>query len=307
MRRIIGGVGRTLVTVGILILLFVAYQLWGTGLQEARSQHSLTRKFEQLLKDAAPPHVAPGPGVTTTTTEPPLPPPSGESVAMIEIPKIDVRKAVVQGVGVADLKRGPGHYPKTPMPGQAGNAAIAGHRTTYGAPFFRLNELEKDDLIRVRTLQGLFEYRVSRIEVVKPSQLEVLKQTKDAELTLTTCDPRYSARHRLVVHAVLQDTPAPSPTTTTTSTTLPTTATTRAAATTTSTTMPLEETGLSGDPTARWPTFLYGALTALVGFVIWLAGRRWRRLWSYLLGAPVFAVALYVFFENVSRLLPANI
>jgi prolipoprotein diacylglyceryltransferase len=138
----------------------------------------------------------------------------------------------------------------------------------------------------------------------------VLKQTKDAELTLTTCEPRYSARRRLVVHAVLQDRPAPSPTTTTstTSTTLPSSVTTRPARSTTTTTEVLEnQTGLSGDPTARWPTFLYGALTALVGIVIWLAGRRWKRLWSYVLGAPVFFIALYVFFENVSRLLPANI
>lgn len=302
--RIIGGIGRFLIGAGVLLLLFVGYQLWGTGLQESRSQQSLTREFQRFLDDAAPPRVAPRPGVTTTTTEPPLPPPTGTSVAMLEIPKIGVRKAVVQGVGVADLKRGPGHYPKTAMPGQVGNAAIAGHRTTYGAPFFRLNELVKDDVIRVRTLQGLFEYRVSEIEVVKPTQLEVLQPTTYAQLTLTTCEPRYSARRRLVVHALLQDKPAPAPTTTTTSTTISSTVTTRAG---TSTTLPEEQAGLSGDPTARWPTFLYGAVTALIGLVIWLVSRRWRRLWAYLLGAPVFAVALYVFFENVSRLLPANI
>jgi sortase A len=198
------------------------------------------------------------------------------------------------------------------MPGQVGNAAIAGHRTTYGAPFFRLNELQPDDVIRVRTLQGLFEYKVSRTEIVHPSELSVLKQTPDAELTLTTCEPRYSARRRLVVHAVLQDRPAPSPTTTTstTSTTLASSVTTRPPrSTTTTTTEPPKEdaTGLSGDRTARWPTFLYGALTALIGLVIWLVSRRWKRLWSYVIGAPVFFIALYVFFENVSRLLPANI
>jgi sortase A len=313
--RIIGGIGRFLIGTGVLLLLFVAYQLWGTGLQESRSQRSLTREFEKVLEAATPSTtpqtVSPGSGPTsTTTTEPPLPPPSGKAVAMLEIPKIGLRKAVVQGVGVPDLKRGPGHYPDTPMPGQAGNAAIAGHRTTYGAPVFRLNDLEPDDVIRVRTLQGLFEYRVSRTEVVRPNQLEVLRQTKDAELTLTTCEPRYSARRRLVVHAVLQDHPAPSPTTTTstTSTTAASTATTRPQRATTTTIEPLEEhSGLSGDPTARWPTFLYGFLTALIGFAIWLAGRRWKRLAAYLIGAPVFFIALYVFFENVSRLLPANI
>jgi hypothetical protein len=152
---------------------------------------------------------------------------------------------------------------------------------------------------------------VSRTEVVHPSQLSVLEQTKDAELTLTTCEPRYSARRRLVVHAVLQDHPAPSPTTTapTTSTTIPSTASTRVSRSTTTTSIEPEEisSGLSGDPTARWPTFLYGALTAIVGVLVWLASKRWRRLWAYVIGAPVFFLALYVFFENVSRLLPANI
>jgi sortase A len=312
--RIIGGLGRFLIGTGLLLLLFVAYQLWGTGLQESRSQRSLTHEFEKVLEAAAPtppPTAKPGePAPTTTTTEPPLPPPSGKAVAMLEIPKIGLRKAVVQGVGVPDLKRGPGHYPDTPMPGQVGNAAIAGHRTTYGAPFFRLNELQNDDVIRVRTLQGLFEYKVSRTEVVRPSQLEVLRQTKDAELTLTTCEPRYSARRRLVIHAVLQDHPAPSPTTTTstTSTSVPSTASTRAARSTTTTiAADVVGGGLSGDPTARWPTFLYGALTAVIGVLVWLASKRWRRLWAYVLGAPVFFIALYVFFENVSRLLPANI
>ena len=311
--RIIGGIGRFLIGTGLLLLLFVAYQLWGTGLQESRSQRSLTREFEKVLDAATTSTTAPDGSepATTATTEPPLPPPSGKAVAMLEIPKIGLRKAVVQGVGVPDLKKGPGHYPDTPMPGQAGNAAIAGHRTTYGAPFFRLNELDPNDVIRVRTLQGLFEYRVSRTEVVHPSQLEVLDRTKDAELTLTTCEPRYSARRRLVVHAVLQDHPAPSPTTTTstTSTTVASSVTTRPSRSTTTTTLQPEEerSGLSGDPTARWPTFLYGGLTALIGLVIWFAGRRWKRLPAYLLGAPVFFVALYVFFENISRVLPANI
>jgi sortase A len=292
-RRIVGGVGRVLIGIGSLLLLFVAYQLWGTGIQESRSQHSLSRQFERALERAATQSTGSGP---TTTTEPPLPPPTGEGVAVIEIPKIGVRKTVVQGVGVPDLKKGPGHYPDTPMPGQVGNAAIAGHRTTYGAPFYRLNELDPGDTIQVRTLQGEFTYEVATTQVVKPNQLEVLTQTEDARLTLTTCEPRFSARRRLVVQAVLQDDPAPSPSTTTT-TTVPGA----------KPAPPVKQPGLSGDRTARWPTILFGGLTALIGLAVWLVHRRWRTLWVYVAGAPVFLVALFVFFENVSRLLPANI
>jgi sortase A len=294
-RRIVGGVGRVFIGIGALLLLFVAYQLWGTNIQESRAQHRLSRQFERALEQATAPPVSGGP---TTTTEPPLPPPTGEGVAVLEIPKIGVHKTVVQGVGVPDLKKGPGHYPDTPMPGQVGNAAIAGHRTTYGAPFFRLNELDVGDEIRVRTLQGEFTYAVTTTQVVRPNQLEVLTQTPDAILTLTTCDPRFSARRRLVVQAELQDEPAPSPSTTTT-----TTPPGQPAATP----EPVRQPGLSGDRTARWPTIVYGAITALIGLLVWLVHRRWRRWWVYLAGAPVFLVALFVFFENVSRLLPANI
>jgi sortase A len=295
--RVLNGVGRTLIGVGTLLLLFVAYQLWGTGIAEARAQSSLTRDFERALDRVA---ASGSPSGPTTTTEPPLPPPTGEAVAIIEIPSIGLTKAVVEGVSVANLKRGPGHYPQTPMPGQAGNAAIAGHRTTYGAPFYRLNELEVGDEIRVRTLQGAFTYEVDRTQVVKPSQTEVLAATDEPHLTLTTCDPRFSARRRLVVSAVLQERPAPSPTTT--STTEP-----RGGAKTAAPPTRIEQPGLSGDSTARWPTFWWGLATAVVALATHLAARRWRRLVAYLAGAPVFFALLFMFFENISRLLPANV
>ena len=138
---------------------------------------------------------------------------------MLRIPKIGVDNAVVQGVEVEDLRKGPGHYPETPMPGQLGNAAIAGHRTTYGQPFNRLDELSPGDEIDVTTLQGAYRYVVDTQQdsdgnrrghiVVQPSQVEVLEPTPDpahpgtelATLTLTTCNPKFSAAERLVVKA----------------------------------------------------------------------------------------------------------
>src|SRR5206468_12704168 len=100
-----------------------------------------------------------------------------------------VEKTVVQGVGVEDLKKGPGHYSDTPMPGQQGNASIAGHRTNYGAPFYNLDQLKPSDPILVTTVQGSFRYDVLETKIVRPSKVDVLENTPDNRLTLTTCHP----------------------------------------------------------------------------------------------------------------------
>jgi len=304
--RILGAVGRAFIGIGVLLLLFVAYQLWGTGIQEARAQDRLGDEFEAAL-EAVTTTEAPRPGESTTTTEPGDPPPppiEGNPIAQIQIPSIGVNKYVVEGVGVADLKKAPGHYPQTPLPGQPGNAAIAGHRTTYGAPFYDLDDVDIGDEIIVKTLQGEFTYIIREKTIVRPSQVEVLDPREGAWLTLTTCEPRYSARKRLIVAAEMEDAPAPAPPTTTT-TTDPTPSgdddDERDAA------AEVEMAGLSGDPTARWPTFWWGLWTTLVGVVVWRLTRWFRPFWVYLAGAPVFLVVLFVFFENVSRLLPANI
>lgn len=297
--------GRTLVGIGALLLLFVAYQLWGTSIQEARSQERLGRDFDAALATtttgAPPTSVVPGASTTTTVLDVPPPPIAGDPVAQIRIPKIGVTRYVVEGVGVADLKKAPGHYPQTPLPGQPGNAAIAGHRTTYGQPFYNLDELEDGDEILVRTVQGDFRYVVDRKLVVSPDQTEVLDPTTEARLTLTTCEPRFSARKRLIVSAVLTDKPAPAP---------PTTTTTVGPGQVDQPPAPplgFDGASLSGEVTARWPTFWWGLWTALAGLATWAAGKRWRAFWAYLAGAPVFFVLLFIFFENVSRLLPANI
>jgi sortase A len=300
--RILGAVGRTFIGVGVLLLLFVAYQLWGTGLQEARAQNRLGDEFASALAGATT-TVAPRPGGSTTTIAPvEAPAPiEGDPIAQIEIPSIGVTKYVVEGVGVADLKKAPGHYPQTPLPGQEGNAAIAGHRTTYGAPFYDLNEVDVGDEIIVRTLQGEFTYVIREKTIVQPDQVEVLDPREGAWLTLTTCEPRYSARKRLVVAAELEEDATPAPTTASTS--QPAEGDDEDAPVD----LDVEMAGLSGDPSARGPTFWWGLWTTLVGVAIWRLSKWFRRFWVYLAGAPVFLVVLFVFFENVSRLLPANI
>jgi sortase A len=313
-RRIVAGIGRTCIASGVLILLFVAYQLWGTGLAEARSQDRLRSDFLDAIEapttttsSTSPPSTTPG--ETTTTSSPAPPPPTGEAVAIIRIPKIGVEKAVVEGVGVNALKQGPGHYPTTPLPGQPGNAAIAGHRTTYGAPFFRTDELDAGDLIQVTTRQGEFTYKVREKKVVKPTQNEVLDPSDENLLTLTTCNPRFSAAQRLVIVSELTDNPAPA---------TPVAAPTPSAddggddaeipgEDVPTTTPALDEASVSGDSTAKGPAILWGLLAALVWLVTWLLSKRWGRVTAYAMGTPVFLVVLFVFFENFARLLPANV
>ena len=305
-RRWVGGLGRTLIAAGTLILLFVAYQLWGTGLAEARSQKDLKDSFRSSL---APSLSKPGstsstvPGApTTSSTFPDAPPPAptGKAVAIIRIPKIGVDKAVVQGVGLPDLKKGPGHYPQTPLPGQPGNAAIAGHRTTYGAPFYSLNELNPGDKILVTTAQGAFEYRVRESKVVKPSEVSVLDPTPDNRLTLTTCNPRFSAAQRLIVVSDLIGAAAPAPPPSATPVTPEPSDDEPPRATID------DEAGLSGEGAARGPAVAWGLLAASIWVLAWVVSKRWRKWPAYLIAAPFFFLVLFVFFENFSRLLPAN-
>jgi sortase A len=145
----------------------------------------------------------------------------GDPVARLEIPAINVDKVVVSGVDAGDLRRGPGHYLSTPLPGEIGNAGIAGHRTTAGAPFGDLDKLQPGDEIITTTQGGRFRFLVVRTKIVGPNDVTVLAPTTDVRLTLTTCHPRYSTAERLIVTAVLDPqspnhplaTSAPPPTT----------------------------------------------------------------------------------------------
>ena len=328
-RRIIAGIGRTCIAAGVLILLFVAYQLWGTGLAEARSQDRLRSDFLDALEapttttsSTVPPPTAPGETTTTTVAAPAPPTPTGDAVAILRIPKIGVEKAVVEGVSVDALKQGPGHYPTTPMPGQPGNAAIAGHRTTYGAPFYRTDELVPGDLIQVTTRQGEFTYEVREKKIVRPTQNEVLDPSEENLLTLTTCHPRFSAAQRLIIVAELADEPAAAPPTTLPPSTVPDEPEPEPDVAepggreeplpseddpVVAETPTLDDPSVSGDPAAKGPAILWGGLAALVWLVTWLLSKRWGKVTAYAMGTPVFLVVLFVFFENFARLLPANV
>ncbi|MFM8310916.1 MAG: sortase [Ilumatobacteraceae bacterium] len=360
-RWFVGGTGRTLITLGLLLFGFVGYQLWGTGIATARAQADLERELEialdQITVPPAPSTSAPDTTVATSappTTDAATPSPddqfddlpqaplaplvkSGTPLGKIVIPSIDVDWVFVQGVKYNDLKLGPGHFRETPMPGQLGNAAIAGHRTTYGQPFFDLDKLVEGDAIITETSLGRHVWQVTSSFVVSPSDYESVVPTTDwtkATLTLVTCTPAYTARQRLIVKAeILQDEsdriyaapdelppaevfqrdgeitedplgvddPADGTPTTDPSTGLP---------------QPSGQAARSDAFSAGWfddraaipHVGAWGTLTAALGLAAWMFGRRVRRLWVVgASGAVPVLLGLYFFYENLNRLLPPGL
>jgi sortase A len=128
----------------------------------------------------------------------------GDPLARLRAPGIGLDAVVVEGTGGTELRSGPGHYPDTVLPGQRGTVAIAGHRTTYGAPFRRVDDLERGDRIELALPYGRFAYRVERTRIVAPTAVEVVDRVAYDRLVLTACHPLYSAARRIVVFARLE-------------------------------------------------------------------------------------------------------
>jgi sortase A len=177
---------------------YLAWLLWGTGITTSRAQSRLEVQFAQRLEHPRP---LPTPPVDAEA-DPVVSFSPGDPVAILRIPRIDMDMVVVEGSDTASLKKGPGHYRDTAFPWEEkGTVAIAGHRTTFGQPFWSLDELRKGDLIRLVTEFGTFDYRVTRLTEVAPNDSRVLEQTEEPTLVLTTCTPRFSATRRLIVFA----------------------------------------------------------------------------------------------------------
>jgi sortase A len=130
----------------------------------------------------------------------PLP---GDSIGKIVMPTLNRSYYVVQGTNTDDLTKGPGHYPDTPLPGRPGTVAIAGHRTTHGAPFRTINKLKPGQPIRLEMTNGTFTYRVQKQKIVDPSDVGVTKSVGYRRLVLSACNPLYSAAQRIIVFARL--------------------------------------------------------------------------------------------------------
>lgn len=313
--RILSGLGRVLIIAGVLVLGFVGYQLWGTSVEASRGQSDLKVSLAADLGESDVSRV----DLTDLTkalaknepeTAPAIEaPPEGEALGVISIPRIDLKQIVISGVSRADLKKGPGHYPGTPMPGQAGNAAIAGHRTTYGAPFNRIDELIPGDEIVVSTRQGEFTYQVipapGQTEqawfAVKPNQVEVLDNMGDNRLTLTACHPKYSAKERIIVQAVLK---TPAAKTAVAAVPASKAAKPASGADTVSRTAEQFDDGLSGDSSALLPALLFGLGAAVVaGLAAFI--KKYTNPWAaWAVATPAILVLIWFGYVYMDRYLP---
>jgi sortase A len=130
---------------------------------------------------------------------------TGDAIGRIELPSLDRRYVVVQGTNTSTLRKGPGHYPKTPISGEGGTVAIAGHRTTYGAPFRTIDDLKPGQSIVMDMPYAKLTYRVERTRIVPPTALWITNRVPGAErLVLSACHPLYSASKRIVAFARLK-------------------------------------------------------------------------------------------------------
>jgi sortase A len=214
--------GKFLISVGVGVLLFVAWVLWGTGIYTSQQQDQLREEFEQQPKIEAIEKKGAGKNGPTFRAPPDnYQPAMGDAVFPLTIPKIGVQDVVVQGVDVEELKKGPGHYPdcrdefEKPLctdaeevwPGEEGRVILSGHRTTYGAPFSKLDELEPGDEIITNPPWGEVVYKVTKVEIVEPNATNIaIPQPGEgkAEIVLTTCHPEFSASQRLVVFGEME-------------------------------------------------------------------------------------------------------
>jgi sortase A len=125
----------------------------------------------------------------------------GQAIGRIRIPHIHANFVMVEGTDAASLRKGPGHYPATPFPGMPGTVGVAGHRTTYLAPFNQLDKLRKGDVVRIDMPYAVFTYRVEGTRIVKPTAIWVTRPVGYDRLVMTACHPKYSAAERIVVFA----------------------------------------------------------------------------------------------------------
>lgn len=210
--RVLRGLGWLFISIGVIVLLYLVYSLLYTNRATEAAQSELGDEWNLNLEDPD------GNGAGEDGDGGSGVPDPGSAVAALEFrrpgqnePLVHKKPLyVVQGVSLANLQRGPGHYPGTALPGETGNFAVAGHRTTYGAPFFNLDQLRKGDEVLVTARNGKrYTYRVHSQEIVAPSDTWVITPDplelgqNNKTLTLTTCNPRFSNAQRLIVFAEL--------------------------------------------------------------------------------------------------------
>lgn len=215
--------GELLITVGFILLLFVAWQLWWTNIAANSAQDDAVQSLSQEFKDAAGSGSADasateGADASAQNYDPQNPPASagapayGEAYGIVYIPRLgeNYQRPIAEGTGIDVLDTlGLGHYEDTAEPGEIGNFSLAGHRQTNGAVLDNIDQLQEGDKIYVQTREGFYTYTVYKHEIVLPSQVEVIAPNPDNPgvapteriMTLTSCHPRYGDTERYIVHA----------------------------------------------------------------------------------------------------------
>lgn len=219
---VVGVLGEIMVTLGVLLGLFVVWQLWWTDVVADQEQATIVESLEWARtaneapaaepagpKEPAGPPQERGPAPVMDTPE------HATSFATLQVPRwgADYVRPISEGTTKRDVLDvlGLGHYEGTAMPGEVGNFAVAGHRVTYGKPLNRVEELQIGDPLVVQTQTTWYVYRVTSTQVVTPRDVQVIAPTPNrpevpptvASMTLTTCHPMFSARERFIVHAEL--------------------------------------------------------------------------------------------------------
>lgn len=199
--------GEIMITFGLVVLLFAAYEVWGKAAAVADHQQTLNAQLEQQW--AQEPLVAPT-AAPPGTAIPALPPvAAGDAIGRLYLPKLWSSWVVIEGVEPQHIEYAPGHYPGTAMPGQIGNFSVAGHRSP--AIFWDLDRMQAGDAVVVETSTTWYVYRVTQSRIVAPTAVEVVAPVPgqpgatptEAYLTITTCNPKWDNYERLIVHASL--------------------------------------------------------------------------------------------------------
>jgi len=198
LRPVVAIFGEVMISLGVLLLLFVSWQLWWTDVTANREQAGTVQSLERGF----------GPGGKAVAADPPA---TLRKVPFGEAFGADYARPVLEGSDRDTLIRGIGHYVGTAMPGQVGNFAVSGHRTTYGRPLHNIDLLRKGDRIVVETKASYIVYAIDRYVIVTPDKTEVIApvpqrpgvRAREAWMTLTTCEPKFSAKYRYVVFAKL--------------------------------------------------------------------------------------------------------
>jgi sortase A len=266
-------VGRGITVFLVAVAAFLAFALVLSGLLQARKQIGLQHRFADELAS----NLVPIGGAI----------PNGVPIAVVQIPAIGLDQVVVEGSRSAQLQNGPGHVVGTALPGQPGNAVIAGRRTMYRGPFHRIGSLEKRDHIHVTTGQGVATYVVTNVATLSPGDGSFVQDHGDDRLTLFTSGSPWSSDGRLVVTATLQSQPF--------------------AATQSPRSLDPDGLGLTGERDAAPNVLVWLELLAGAALLTAFVASRWSRSHTWLVCAPVLALLMWLFFESATRLLPATL